>query len=177
MSKIVRSTTIREINRNNNQVIEDGESLMEFLSLQEKLNDEEKENIRNSTIEILKKCIPSKFNNNNKENNTGIVIGKIQSGKTLSFTSLICLANDNEYKIIIIIAGRTELLLGQTIDRLTKDLIEPDKLNSKFSLITSLDFSADETSQLKTVHKLKKSFKYNRRKKRKTIIIPIIRRI
>src|SRR5690348_1673594 len=34
-------------------------------------------------------------------NETGIVIGYVQSGKTLSFTTLAALARDNNYQIVI----------------------------------------------------------------------------
>lgn len=53
---------------------------------------------------------------------TGIVIGYVQSGKTLSFTTLTALARDNNYQIVIIIAGTTDLLVDQSTKRLRKDL-------------------------------------------------------
>ena len=52
----------------------------------------------------------------------GIAIGKIQSGKTLSFTTLIALAAANKYSTIIVLAGTKKNLLNQTYDRLSKDL-------------------------------------------------------
>jgi hypothetical protein len=52
----------------------------------------------------------------------GLVIGYVQSGKTLSFTSLSALANDNHYQIIIIIAGTSKILLQQSTVRLRRDL-------------------------------------------------------
>jgi Z1 domain len=53
---------------------------------------------------------------------TGIVIGYVQSGKTLSFTTLTALARDNNYQIVIIIAGTTEPLVDQSTKRVRKDL-------------------------------------------------------
>ena len=53
---------------------------------------------------------------------TGLVIGKVQSGKTLSFTTLMALAASNGYKIIIVLAGTTNPLMKQTLDRLERDL-------------------------------------------------------
>jgi len=44
---------------------------------------------------------------------TGIVIGYVQSGKTLSFTTLTALARDNNYQIVIIIGGTSVNLLDQ----------------------------------------------------------------
>jgi Z1 domain len=53
---------------------------------------------------------------------TGIVIGYVQSGKTLSFTTLTALARDNNYQIVIIIGGTSVNLLDQSTKRVRKDL-------------------------------------------------------
>ncbi len=53
---------------------------------------------------------------------TGIVIGYVQSGKTLSFTTLTALARDNDYQIVIIIGGTSVNLLDQSTKRVRKDL-------------------------------------------------------
>jgi hypothetical protein len=55
-------------------------------------------------------------------NETGIVIGYVQSGKTLSFTTLTALARDNNYQIVIVIGGTTTNLLEQSTNRLRTDL-------------------------------------------------------
>ena len=56
------------------------------------------------------------------EQKEGLAIGKIQSGKTLSFTSLIALAGSNGYRVIIVLAGTKNQLLKQTRERLERDL-------------------------------------------------------
>ncbi|QKT03391.1 hypothetical protein HUS23_06030 [Ectothiorhodospiraceae bacterium 2226] len=56
------------------------------------------------------------------ETNTGLVIGYVQSGKTLSFTSLTALARDNGYRLVILLAGTTNNLVEQSFDRLKNDL-------------------------------------------------------
>jgi Z1 domain len=53
---------------------------------------------------------------------TGLVVGYVQSGKTLSFTTVIGLARDNGFPLIIVIAGNKDNLLTQSHDRLAKDL-------------------------------------------------------
>lgn len=53
---------------------------------------------------------------------TGLVVGYVQSGKTLSFTTIAALARDNGYGLVIVLAGVTNLLKGQSIDRLVDDL-------------------------------------------------------
>ena len=55
-------------------------------------------------------------------NKTGIAIGYVQSGKTMSFTALTTLAIDNGFKIIVYFAGVKNNLLDQTTERLAKDL-------------------------------------------------------
>ncbi len=52
------------------------------------------------------------------EQETGIVIGKVQSGKTSNFISLISLAFDNNYDIAIVLGGTKKPLLQQNTDRI-----------------------------------------------------------
>lgn len=53
---------------------------------------------------------------------TGLVTGYVQSGKTMSFETVIALACDNEFQVVIVIAGISKLLLEQSERRLYKDL-------------------------------------------------------
>lgn len=94
---------------------ENSENLINRLDLES----EEKEVLKNETIKILFKCNDP---NNGENSQTGLVFGHIQSGKTMSFTTLIALAVDNGYKIIIVISGTTTELSKQTYDRLSNDL-------------------------------------------------------
>jgi Z1 domain len=57
-----------------------------------------------------------------QQGTTGLVVGFVQSGKTLSFTTLCALAHDNDFGLIILIAGTIENLLLQTKSRLESDL-------------------------------------------------------
>ena len=82
----------------------------------------DKKKIETSCIEILSKCGNSSSDQNREQSDTGIVIGKIQSGKTLSFTGVIALAIDNNYRAIFILAGTKKLLELQTFERLEEDL-------------------------------------------------------
>ena len=54
---------------------------------------------------------------------TGLVVGYVQSGKTLSFTTVMALARDNNYQLAIVIAGTSKPLLNQSTQRLRKDLL------------------------------------------------------
>ena len=53
---------------------------------------------------------------------TGLVVGHVQSGKTLSFTTVIGLARDNGFPLVIVIAGNKDPLLTQSHQRLARDL-------------------------------------------------------
>ena len=68
-----------------------------------------------------------------KENeDTGLVFGYVQSGKTMSFTTLTALARDNNYQIVIVIAGTSTPLLNQSTARLEKDLRLNDRFDRKW---------------------------------------------
>ncbi len=51
-----------------------------------------------------------------------LVVGYVQSGKTLSFTTLASLARDNGFGVVILLAGTTNNLKSQSQQRLEKDL-------------------------------------------------------
>lgn len=53
---------------------------------------------------------------------TGLVVGYVQSGKTLSMTTVSSLARDNGCRIIIVLAGVTTNLLQQNATRFKNDL-------------------------------------------------------
>ncbi len=60
---------------------------------------------------------------------THLAIGYVQSGKTISMTTTMCLARDNGYKVIIVLAGNKTNLVDQTRGRLQDyltDLVEED---------------------------------------------------
>lgn len=80
---------------------------------------EAKDKVREETYHIMKLC-----GNPKKETNsdTGLVFGYVQSGKTLSFTTLTALARDNNYQIVIILAGISTNLVNQSFNRLQNDL-------------------------------------------------------
>ena len=63
----------------------------------------------------------------------GLVIGDVQSGKTANYTSVCNKAVDAGYKIIIVLAGRTNTLRRQTQKRLESDFVglRKDDANQK----------------------------------------------
>lgn len=69
--------------------------------------------------QILGRCVdPAKP----PASSTGLVVGYVQSGKTLSFTTLSALAHDNGFGLIILIAGTKDNLREQTRERVRDDL-------------------------------------------------------
>jgi hypothetical protein len=77
--------------------------------------------VRESTLRILRRCInPAMRDGGN--NNTGLVVGYVQSGKTMSFTAVAAAAHDNGFRCVVVIAGSSLTLADQNKDRLAKDL-------------------------------------------------------
>ncbi len=70
-------------------------------------------------VQILGRCSPPTASGSPR---TGLAIGYVQSGKTLSFTTLIGLARDNGFPLIILLAGTKANLHEQTASRLSRDL-------------------------------------------------------
>ena len=123
------SETIKIINDGKSEFnITQGSRTLDLINRLTKLDSEEKETLLYESESILKNCI------NPVEtigSTTGIAIGYVQSGKTMSFTTLTALAIDNGFRIIIYFAGIKVNLLEQTTNRLKKDLLT-DSDNSRF---------------------------------------------
>lgn len=71
----------------------------------------------------------------------GLVIGDVQSGKTANYTSVCNKAIDAGYKIIIVLAGRTNTLRTQTQKRLESDFVglqKNDALQQKGEIIPTV---------------------------------------
>ncbi len=60
---------------------------------------------------------------------TGLVVGYVQSGKTMSFETAAALARDNGFQMVIIVAGSSNPLLEQSTGRVRRDLRldDPDR--------------------------------------------------
>lgn len=103
-----------------------GPIFTELLARLKKLTDTEREELTSSSVSILGRCLPPapKKNQPFAGTTTGLAVGYVQSGKTLSFTCVSALAADNGFPLVIIITGTTEPLYRQTVDRLRDDLID-----------------------------------------------------
>lgn len=107
---------------------------------QEFLDLDEIENLINETNHILSHCNNPKLLQ--EKDVTHLTVGYVQSGKTMSFTSLTALAADNGYRIVIFLAGTKNNLLSQTTKRLTKDLIISSSYNNLYKIIENPTSSA-----------------------------------
>ena len=75
--------------------------------------------IQEEASDVLSKCVPTDVSSAQE---TGLVIGYVQSGKTMSFTTVAALARDNNYRLVIVISGITTKLFEQSSDRIEADL-------------------------------------------------------
>lgn len=131
------------------QEIHSGEAFETFLQSQKAtsskdgLSDTEAYNLRASTTDILRHC-----NAHNAVENpevTHLVVGYVQSGKTMSFTGVLAMARDNGYRVAIILTGITTNLQEQTSVRLAKDL-DDDSSEDRFSILNNP--SVEEASDI-----------------------------
>lgn len=95
-----------------------GERTTAFIQSQDKLDEDGKISVIGEAQNVLSHCIAPGI----KENITNIAVGYIQSGKTLSYTTLSTLAADNNFRIIIYLTGVTTSLNNQTYGRIQNDL-------------------------------------------------------
>jgi len=109
--------TILENSANDVVVGDQTGSLLDRLKM---LLPEEKDTLLSESIDILSKCTST---NHQANSTTGLAFGYVQSGKTLSFTTVTALAKDNGYRVVIILAGTKNNLLHQTTARLKQDLM------------------------------------------------------
>jgi Z1 domain len=91
------------------------QALLKHLSL----DDDGRQSLSEQAVNILGRCLPP---NEISSRTTGLAIGYVQSGKTMSFTTVAALARDNSYRVVIILCGISIPLLTQSSERLEKDL-------------------------------------------------------
>lgn len=123
-----------------------------------------------------------------KFNTTGLVIGKVQSGKTSNFISIISMAFDNGFNICVVIGGNTNELLSQNTKRIksvfnidvnkvkvlntkdNKDLLYSDNLrqwvkdNCKLVILTLKSPQTKNEQHLSLINKLFEDFYLSKQK-------------
>ena len=85
-----------------------------------------RDSVRDAAVSIIAKSVPP---TGEPGQETGLVVGYVQSGKTMSFEMVTTLARDNAFQIVIVVAGIANPLLDQSTGRLRRDLQldEPDR--------------------------------------------------
>lgn len=90
-------------------------SIKEYLS-KDGIPEEGVSNIIFNAARALGYCPNPRDDTENRE--TGLIIGKVQSGKTSNFISLTALAFDNNYDIVIVLGGTKNALVSQNSERI-----------------------------------------------------------
>lgn len=119
MSKTENINIVPSSSNDENWTPEYGEESEKLLNKVFGDDTEAKEKVKEETYHIMKLCGNPKEATNS---DTGLVFGYVQSGKTLSFTTLTALARDNNYQIVIVLAGISTNLVNQSFNRLQNDL-------------------------------------------------------
>lgn len=78
-----------------------------------------REIVCDAAVSILAKAVPPDAAAGQE---TGLVVGYVQSGKTMSFETVAALARDNGFQIVVVVAGTANPLLDQSAGRLRRDL-------------------------------------------------------
>ena len=111
---------IKIIKEEGNFQVKLGDRTFDLINRLSQLSEEERDNLLNESAEILSHCVNPV---DTVGDITGLAVGYVQSGKTMSFTTLSTLAIDNGFRAIIYLAGTKNNLLEQTTSRLKKDLL------------------------------------------------------
>ena len=101
-----------------------GEEALALLESQTNLTLQERDRLRDESVSILAQCLAPTAPD---AHHSGLVVGSIQSGKTLSFTTVAALARDNQYHVVIVLTGTVKILNSQSVKRLANLL----RINSR----------------------------------------------
>lgn len=95
--------------------------------------------VQRSALSILGRTAPP---TGSVARRTGLVVGYVQSGKTLSMTTVAAVARDNGFRIVIVFSGVTSLLLTQSRDRFQQHLQPPGQFQTHWRMLDSADPAA-----------------------------------
>lgn len=138
-----------------------GERTLAYMEGNDKLDENGKITVISEAQNILGHCIAP----GTKGHITNIAVGYIQSGKTMSYTTLSTLAADNGFRIIIYLTGITTPLEKQTYDRINNDLHVNE---GEFYTIFEDKGKYDKSDELKV-------FQYLSFSKETTLLFPIMK--
>jgi hypothetical protein len=112
----------------------------------EKIDDKNLQYIENSSRRIFNKI---QKNAAEGKKRVGILLGKIQSGKTLNFLSLICIALDRGYDICIVLNTNNISIANQNVKRI-ENCFKKTKEEEKIKILSPEEnkFDGEEGSAL-----------------------------
>ena len=112
------------------------------------IKETEWEVIKTEAVSLLSKCTAPM---ETPKRETGLVVGYVQSGKTLSFTTVASLARDNAYQMVIVIAGTSLNLRDQSTKRLEDDLNLLTRSGRNWHHFKSNEFKAGDHTKIEDV--------------------------
>lgn len=112
------------------------------------LTEVEWETIKTEAVSVLSKCVDPTAP---PRKDTGLVVGYIQSGKTMSFTTVTALARDNGFQMVIVIAGTSLNLRDQSTKRLEDDLDLFTRTSRKWQHFKSDEFQSGDHTKIAAV--------------------------
>ena len=119
------------------------------------MDESEKDATILSAARILGNCSNP---NGTPQRKVGLAIGKVQSGKTSNFISLMALAFDNDINIVILFGGSSKILKRQSDERVIEsfNLDERDKNNDRSLafLTTSDNFDNLSAEEIKNIYRM-----------------------
>lgn len=92
--------------------------------ISKKIDPKSVELLRDTTLPDIMNCLHNPNEDfDGKRLKRGLIIGDVQSGKTATYSGLICKAADAGYKVVILLAGITESLREQTQERIDDGIV------------------------------------------------------
>ena len=110
--------------------------------------EESRQRVVEEAARLLSKCVPP---SNATGAETGLVIGYVQSGKTMSYTTVAALARDNGYQMVIVITGTSVPLLNQSTERLVKDLRLSTRRDRKWQRFTNPNPDGNDVTNIQNM--------------------------
>jgi len=144
---------IKILKEEGNFQVTQGDKTFDLINRLSKLSEEEKENLLNESAKILSNCVNPV---NTSGDITGLAVGYVQSGKTMSFTTLSTLAFDNGFRAIIYLAGTKNNLLEQTTNRLKDDLLTGSVNRRKYKVYQNPLIEDNSINEVHNALKLKR---------------------
>ena len=104
------------------------------------------DSIIQSSRSILSRCRDPQRGDSSE---TGLVVGYVQSGKTLSFSTVAAMSHDNGYPLVVVIAGSSKPLWNQSTNRFQRDLRLETRSDRKWVLLPNPE---NEPTSIETIN-------------------------